>query len=159
MSHPPNVFYWIHVMRTTSLMKPLLSAPLLVLAAICSAEDEDTVNCSDAYSTPDIIECANRDLRRAETNMTRYLEASLNRQEDDAKTAAAIRESQQAWQAYVDAHCGAVWTYWRQGTVRSVMTVGCQSRLTDQRTHTLWRDFLTYMDSTPPILPEPTRAP
>ena len=28
-------------------------------------------------------------------------------------------------------------------------------QLIQQRTHQIWSDFLTYMDSTPPILPKP----
>ena len=39
--------------------------------------------------------------------------------------------------------------------VRWAAYLGCKIALTQARTHWLWRNWLTYMDSTPPILPEP----
>ena len=40
-------------------------------------------------------------------------------------------------------------------TIRNAMSLTCRIRLVDQRTHTIWQNWLTFMDSTPPILPEP----
>jgi hypothetical protein len=35
------------------------------------------------------------------------------------------------------------------------MALNCQIRLTRMRTYTIWLHWLTYMDSTPPLLPKP----
>ncbi|MDE0552455.1 hypothetical protein OU793_24315, partial [Vibrio sp. VP6] len=59
-------------------------------------------------------------------------------------------------QAYMSSHCDSVYTQWRDGTIRGVMAISCKTKLTKQRTHELWENFLTYMDSTPPVLPEPS---
>ena len=56
---------------------------------------------------------------------------------------------------YRDAECGAVYDYWSGGTIRGTEQLACQIDLTRRHTHTIWRLWLTYMDSTPPLLPEP----
>ena len=50
----------------------------------------------------------------------------------------------------------SVYTQWRDGAIRGIMAISCKTKLTKQRTHDLWENFLTYMDSTPPVLPEPS---
>ena len=63
------------------------------------------------------------------------------------------------WTSYREAECGAVYDYWRAGTIRTSMELTCEIDLTQRHTHTVWSEWLTYMDSTPPILPEPKLAP
>ena len=45
--------------------------------------------------------------------------------------------------------------FWRGGTIRVGMELDCRIRLTRLRTFALWRDWLTFADSTPPLLPRP----
>ena len=35
------------------------------------------------------------------------------------------------------------------------MNLGCMIEATRARTHDIWTDYLTYVDRTPPVLPEP----
>lgn len=51
--------------------------------------------------------------------------------------------------------CDAVYEWWREGTVRGAMALGCEIRVTKARTMTIWRNWLTYPDRSPPLLPEP----
>ena len=67
----------------------------------------------------------------------------------------AIVDAQAKWQEYKSKQCEAVYLRWQQGTIRGPKAVRCDLDLTRQRTHRIWSDFLTYPDSTPPILPEP----
>ncbi|MCG4259878.1 DUF1311 domain-containing protein [Acetobacter senegalensis] len=67
----------------------------------------------------------------------------------------AFQHSETAWKAYRDAECRAVFTNWQQGTLRIMMQLGCERRLTRQRTYTVWQNWLTFQDSTPPVLPRP----
>lgn len=136
------------MLRKTGLI--LLSA--LALTALAAAEE---IDCAKAATTPDVNHCASLELQAAEDTMAEYLAASLERHGDDPETVAAIRQAQASWQVYRDDHCGSVFTYWRGGTVRTVMSITCSERLTRQRTHDLWISFLTHMDSAPPVLPEP----
>lgn len=70
---------------------------------------------------------------------------------------AFLDNAQTAWKAYSRIVCDGVWDRWSEGTVRAAMIARCQIRMTHERTQVIWRDFLTYADSTPPILPEPRR--
>jgi uncharacterized protein YecT (DUF1311 family) len=117
-------------------------------------------------NTLEINDCMSATLTRAEDELKRYLTAARKRLKseaaDDAGAAAALADLdkvQTAWTAYSKAECGAVYDYWSSGTIRTSMELTCEIDLTRQRTHTVWSEWLTYMDSTPPILPEPSTAP
>ncbi|TQO82301.1 lysozyme inhibitor LprI family protein, partial [Vibrio cholerae] len=68
----------------------------------------------------------------------------------------AIQVAQKDWQSYMSSHCNSVYTQWRDGSIRSVLAISCKTQLTRQRTHEIWKNFLTYMDSTAPVLSEPS---
>lgn len=113
------------------------------------------IDCENARTTLEINDCAAAELASAQAKLDEYLQASFKRHEDDPELVAAIKTAQDDWQAYLTSHCGAIYTQWRDGSIRGVMTLSCKTQLTKQRTHQIWADFLTYMDSTPPALPEP----
>lgn len=119
------------------------------------AEDK-SLNCDNAMTTLYINQCAAMQLASAQAELRQYVEASVTHHADDSELVTAIEYSQQAWEAYVTAHCDAVHTQWRDGSIRGMMALTCKTELTQQRTHTVWASFLTYMDSTPPVLPEPS---
>lgn len=127
---------------------------MLALLAL-SASAAETTDCSKAYTTIEINQCAATELGVAQEAMQRYFDASLKHNDFDAELVAAIKAAQSNWEKYYNAHCDSVYTQWREGTVRTVMALSCQTKLTRQRTHELWANFLTYMDSTQPVLPEP----
>lgn len=138
-------------------MKTLLLILLgLSFHAVSAAED---IDCENADSTPDINQCASLELAAAETIMEDYLAASRARYSDDAVSLGAIDDAHTAWLAYRKAQCASVFDIWRDGTIRTLMALDCSIQMTRDRTHALWRSFLTYVDSTPPIRPEPARAP
>ena len=106
------------------------------------------------------------ELGKAETDLQRYLAAARKRLKseaaDDAGAKAALGDldkTETAWKAYREAQCGAVYDYWQAGMIRTAMELTCEIDLTRQHTHTVWSQWLTYMDSTPPILPEPSTKP
>nr|WP_086939389.1 lysozyme inhibitor LprI family protein [Thaumasiovibrio occultus] len=117
---------------------------------------KDHVDCNNAMTTIEINQCAAIELASAQTQLDHYLAMSLEQKAHDPELVAAIKVAQQDWQAYMTSHCDSVYTQWRNGTIRGVMAISCKTKLTKQRTHTLWQSFLTYMDSTPPVLPEPS---
>lgn len=140
-------------------MKTKWMGKYLVLLLACfpvslPAEEPD---CEKAMTTLDINYCAGLEQEAAEQEMQRYLEKSLERHSDDTELVAAIKQAQEAWQAYANAHCDSIYTMWREGTIRGVLSISCKTKLIRKRTHELWSDFLTYMDSTEPVLPEPAR--
>jgi len=126
---------------------------LLLVPFFSYAEDE--LDCENAWTTIAINQCMNQELIFANETMDKYLEKSLQRYSNDSVSLTSIKNGQEAWIVYRDTHCDAVYDTWRDGTIRTAMGLGCKLRLTNERTRTLWVSFLTYEDSTPPILPEP----
>ncbi|WP_271079132.1 DUF6265 family protein [Aurantiacibacter sp. MUD61] len=111
--------------------------------------------CADTATTIDTNECYMGVLEAAEERRAEYLAAAQARYPNDAELQQDIAAANAAYSEYVDAECGAVYDYWISGSIRNVMALTCQIRLADQATHNIWRNWLTYMDSSPPILPEP----
>lgn len=134
---------------------------LYILLSLLSswAMADTSLDCDEVYTTLDVNRCMAQEVEAAEQTMASYLAASLERYEEDDVVVASINAAQQQWIAYRDAHCRAVYDLWRDGTIRGAMMLGCQLQTTHERTQTLWRNYLTYMDSTPPVLPEPKPLP
>ncbi|CDT65329.1 conserved exported hypothetical protein [Vibrio coralliirubri] len=140
-------------------MKKLISALIAVCFSFSALADGGVVDCENAMNTIEINQCAAIELESAQAELDKYLAASFEHNAYDAELVASIKKAQESWQAYMTAHCDSVYTQWRDGSIRGVMALSCKTRLTKQRTHEVWANFLTYMDSTPPVLPEPKLAP
>ncbi|MEL7444885.1 MAG: DUF6265 family protein [Pseudomonadota bacterium] len=102
-----------------------------------------------------INQCLGELSDRAKLRQARYLEAAMGSSDNDSALADQIRQSDVAFNLYRDRECMAVYENWKDGSIRNAMTLRCLIRLTDQRTHDIWRNWLTYQDSSAPILPEP----
>lgn len=133
-------------------------AVIIFLLASGVQATETTVDCDEAITTLAINHCAAQDLNEAEQKMQRYLSMSVQQHQYDAALVDAIHQSQLAWRNYVKADCHAVYTQWREGTIRTVMSLSCSISHTKRRTHDLWQNYLTFMDSSPPVLPEPEKT-
>ena len=136
-------------------MKKLISALIAVCFSFSVLADEGVVDCENAMNTIEINQCAAIELESAQAELDKYLAASFEHNAYDAELVASIKKAQESWQAYMTAHCDSVYTQWRDGSIRGLMALSCKTKLTKQRTHEVWENFLTYMDSTPPVLPEP----
>jgi len=127
---------------------------ILTFAALPVFASDTAQDCENAMSTMEINQCAQWELETAEAEMHRYLDAALNRHEADATLVESIQQAQELWEGYRQAHCDAVYTQWRDGTIRGVMSLSCKKQLTQARTHTLWESFLVTMEGES-LLPEP----
>ena len=115
----------------------------------------DELDCDKAITTPDINYCAGVELTKAELEMKTYLTKSKAHNHYDPELLESIDIAQKAWALYAKAHCDSIYTMWREGSIRGVMSLNCKTKVTTARTHEIWENFLTYMDSSPPVLPEP----
>ncbi|MEL7199467.1 MAG: DUF6265 family protein [Pseudomonadota bacterium] len=106
-------------------------------------------------TTMEVNKCLGMVLERAQVRERQYLKAALGTTEHGSDVNEMISASDAAFRKYHMHECAAVYDQWREGTVRNAMSLRCSIRLTDQRTHTIWRNWLTYQDSSAPILPEP----
>lgn len=119
---------------------------------------EEPIDCNNAMTTLEINQCGAIELESAQATLDKYLKTSIEHNSHDPELVAAIKLAQQDWQAYMLSHCNSVYTQWRDGTIRGIMAITCKTTLTKQRTYELWKNFLTYMDSTPPVLPDPSES-
>ncbi len=114
-------------------------------------------------STRRMSECGASILERAEAKRYMYLIEAIERlngrmeQEVELRPSLAedVKATDKAFTAYRDAECGAVYDRNIMGSIRNLEYLACAINLTDARTHTIWKNWLTYMDSTPPVLSEP----
>ena len=140
------------------LLLPILAALLLPAARASARALEDGPACASEGTTLAINRCMGGLLDGAEARQATYLQAAMERHADRPELARIIAESDARFAAYRETECGAVWEDWKDGTIRTAMALACAITLTERRTHDIWRNWLTYMDSTPPMLPEPEAA-
>ena len=122
---------------------------------ITAATENMPFDCDNAVNTIQVNQCASIELESAKAELSYYLDASFEHNSHDPELVKAIKMAQNNWEIYMSSHCDSVYTQWREGTIRGVMAISCKTKLAKQRTHEIWSNFLTYMDSTPPVLPEP----
>lgn len=134
-------------------MKNYLLLFLLAFAGSLQAESPDCEQ--QAGTTLDMNLCIAEQVTAADRQLERYLKAARERYSDDQAVVDQLLQSQDAWLDYRNTYCDAVYQMWSGGSIRGVMAGSCVLQLIQQRTHQIWTDFLTYMDSTPPILPKP----
>ena len=128
----------------------MLSSLALALAAASAAPCPGT-------SSTQVNTCLEARLTESDAMLNRYFQVALKRvrKEGGGATARRIIQAERSWVAYRDAECASVFDYWSGGTIRASMEIDCRIRLTRLRTYAIWRDWLTYADSTRPLLPRP----
>lgn len=131
-------------MRILGLFLLCISTPLL------AAED-----CPDANTTYEIGMCLAEHLEQQEVELQHYLAEARARYVDNEMVIESIEKAQQSWLAYRLEQCSSIYNIWKDGTIRSIMGLNCSIHMTKLRIHQIWHSYLTYMDSTPPLLPEP----
>ena len=132
----------------------MLGGLVMSLAVLAQTPPE----CVDPQSTLDMNACVQAELDAETARMNRYLAAAQTRALDEADPEARLAwltSAQRVWQAYAAIVCDDVLDQWRDGTIRTVMHLGCWSQMTRERTRVIWREHLSFVDSTPPLLPEP----
>ncbi|MEM6476639.1 MAG: DUF6265 family protein [Pseudomonadota bacterium] len=106
-----------------------------------------------------INQCLARIRDKAAQREKRYFDAAIMNGPGLPKQVTLLERSMRAAQSAAEAmrkeECGSVYEQWKDGTIRNAMALRCEIRLIDQRTHDIWRNWLTFQDSSEPVLPEP----
>ena len=136
--------------------KTLFAAAVALIATQVQAHIPSVPGCENTKTTVELIECRSRQMDAADAKLRRYLQAARDQAKQFDLDPSVIDAEQKAWAAYQTDHCGHVWERWEQGSIRYEMSANCTLILTHERTLDVWRAYLTYWDSTPPVLPEPT---
>jgi uncharacterized protein YecT (DUF1311 family) len=106
-------------------------------------------------TTIEMDQCMSEILARSTERKDQYLAAALARHDDSPDLAKMIQQSETAAEAYRKQECDALYEDNKEGTIRNYVYLSCAIALVDERTRTIWQNWLTYADSTPPMLPEP----
>jgi uncharacterized protein YecT (DUF1311 family) len=110
-------------------------------------------------TTMEMVRCLDKRGEEADAELTKYLAAAQARINGSLDAKPDLAHAQAAWSDYRHAHCGDVYDFWREGSIRGPAAAACYLEITRRRTHEVWSDYLTFPDSTPPLLPEPAGSP
>jgi uncharacterized protein YecT (DUF1311 family) len=130
---------------------------LSLIALIAAAGSVSPAAACPGMTTIEVNACLVGRLGEADHSLNQYYQAALGRVQKESRHGAAQKlvQSERSWIAYRDQECNAVDIFWSGGTIRASMSTDCKIRLTRFRTYVVWRDWLTYPDSSPPGLPRP----
>ncbi|MFZ6731593.1 lysozyme inhibitor LprI family protein [Undibacterium sp. Ji42W] len=135
-------------------MKSIQLALLSLLCTIATSSQAEIL-CATAKNTQEEAQCMANEVSKADKKLDAYLQAAKSRINKTPDAKLNLDTAQKAWEQYRAAHCGDVYTFWVQGSIRLRQSAQCQLDLTQSRTHDVWKAYLTFADSTPPVLPQP----
>ena len=127
--------------------------PFLVMLGILFIDAQ--ANEGDYVTTRELETKKQQDVEELQHLMRRYLAAAKERYKNQKKVLDHIDKAQKIWNEYMMESCNAVYETFDGGSIASAVAYDCKKRLIAERTHVLWENYLTYWDSTEPILPEP----
>lgn len=128
---------------------------MLTLLVVAVSAASNPASCPGT-TTSDVNACLNARLERSDATLNRYYQTALNRigKASGGKPAQEFIKAERSWIAYRDSECASVFDRYG-GTIRVSVEFDCRIRLTALRTYSIWRDWLTSPDTTPPLLPRP----
>jgi uncharacterized protein YecT (DUF1311 family) len=135
-------------------MKKTITAIILCISTINAVEKPEFCTKLEA-STIDREHCKHWKMKESEREMNNYLSAAQKRYSDDKKFISLLQKSQAMWIKYSESECLTYEHQWSGGSISTYMYLECKLHMTKQRTYRIWDNYLTFMDSTPPLLPEP----
>lgn len=113
--------------------------------------------CEDAKTSIQMNRCAAIKLEVADHEMAKYLEATYKQHAGDEPLVKSIKLAQKEWEAHVTSHCDSVYTMWREGSQRTLVSIFCMIDKTDDRTLELWETYLSNNGDSTPVLPKPLK--
>lgn len=140
---------------------PMLLLTLLAssgLSAVPTAQAGEVDPCSLAMTTLELTECRTKQMEAADQKLQKYLKAAQKQAASTRLKPDKIAEEQVAWERFRELHCGNIYLFWFEGSIRYEKVARCNLKLTKDRTFDLWRAYLANASS-PPLLPDPDLSP
>ena len=128
---------------------------LVFIGVVMADTSASELLCGNAKNTVEETQCLSAELEKTNTNLADYLAVAKERIARENSGKPQLDAAQAAWLQYRSAQCGDVYTYWQAGTYRYRADLECGIELTRSRTHDIWKAYLTYFGTTPPLRPEP----
>lgn len=113
-------------------------------------------HCAEAVSTIEINQCLYDQVLQAEQQQEDYLTAARQQLAEEDQALTAMEQAQESWLTFRNAHCAAVYMLWQDGSIRGAMHNQCLLEHTRARTRDIWQVYLTAMDGSDPLLPDPS---
>jgi len=96
------------------------------------------VDCIKATTQVELTQCAEQEFHKADTALNAAYRELLRKHPGDEGFASRARDTQRAWVAYRDSDCRLrVGAPGSRGSSESMMILGCQQALTEERTRDL----------------------
>jgi len=129
---------------------------LIILLSFLTLISASELSCKDkAQNTYELMDCQKKEIEKYESIMQHYMHKSEERFKKNKEILSFMKQSQKYWLEYRKAECSSIYQQWIDGTIRGLMHGQCLIDMTKRRTHEIWKNYLTFMDSTPAILSEP----
>lgn len=105
-----------------------------------------SLDCDKATSTPEINECGQLELNKAENELNLVYQRVLKMMDKISKEPAigdktglkkSLIDAQRLWVKFREADCNTIYTLWSDGTIRTAMYLGCMRAGAEQRTKEL----------------------
>lgn len=118
-------------------------------------------------TTLDMNDCMEKQVEQVNWVKNKYLSAASRKIEQDNENypdsdpayfhrlVAAFNEESKAWNSLIDKASSASYISWEGGSIRTEKSLSRKIELIEFQVYNIWKNWLTYVDSTPPILPEP----
>lgn len=113
---------------------------ILPLAMLMPCSGAFGLDCQKAITTPDLNACASIDQKKAEANLNKVYQRVLKTLErgdsatsSDASVRNALVAAQRAWIKFREAGCNAVHQKYADGSIRTVMYLGCMQSHAERR--------------------------
>lgn len=111
-------------------MKNLFLAMIVLASASAFAE-----NCDNASTTIETRLCLDRKLQKADVQLNKNYKSCMNKLDQTAKS--KLLKAQRAWIAFRDAQCEFSADEMRGGTLETVLLLGCNASMTEERAEEL----------------------
>lgn len=100
------------------------ATPALTLSLLLCSASSFAIDCQNAVTTPDLNECAAREQKAVEANLNQVYQRVL-KTVSAPKVRVQFVAAQRAWIKFREADCKAVYEQHADGTIRTVMYLGC----------------------------------
>jgi uncharacterized protein YecT (DUF1311 family) len=106
--------------------------PVLALSLLLCSASSFALDCDNAVTTPDLNECAAREQKQAEVKLNQVYQRVL-KTISSPKVRTQFVAAQRAWVKFREADCKAVYEQHADGTIRTVMYLGCMQNRAQTR--------------------------
>lgn len=132
----------------------LIAVVYFAFSSSIALATQSNLLCPNSKNTIEDTNCLSAQIGKKAEKLQKYLSTAKIQEKKDYGNDDELIETQKIWETYVSKHCGYIYSR-QNGSARYRESAECTIRLYDERIYEVWKSYLTYFDSTPPVLPNP----